>query len=72
MKTCSEVLKNVLADGGFKVLAAKCGQKGEVTQLQDIHNILAACHEALLRLAVKEYNQCSEAGSHRVLNVASA
>ena len=55
MKTASEVLKNVLMDGGFKVLAAKCGHKGDVTQWQDIHNVLAASHEAILRSAVDEF-----------------
>ena len=29
MEPCTVVLKNVLADGGFKVFAAKFGQKGK-------------------------------------------
>ena len=55
MKTASEVLKYVLADGGFKVFAAKCGHKGDICQWQDIHNVLAATHQAMLRSAVEEF-----------------
>ena len=56
MKTAAEVIKNVLYDGGFKQFSAKCGHKGEITQWQDIHNVLTACHAALLRLAVQEFH----------------
>ena len=56
MKTASEVIKHILADGGFKVFLAKCGHKGDVTQWQDLHNVIIACYESLLRLAVKEYS----------------
>ena len=55
MKTASEVLKDVLGDGGFKVFAAKCGHEGDICQWQDIHNILAASHEAILRSSVDEF-----------------
>ena len=34
MKTAAEVFK---CDEGFKVFAAKCGHKGDVSQWQDIH-----------------------------------
>ena len=55
MKTASEVLKDVLGDGGFKVFAAKCGHKGDICQWKDIHNVLAASHEAILRSSVDEF-----------------
>ena len=45
----------MLNDGGFKVLAAKCGHKGDVSQWQDIHNVIVATYEALLQSAVEEY-----------------
>ena len=54
-KTAAEVIKYVLADGGFKVFAAKCGHKEDISQWQDIHNIIVATYEALLQSAVEEY-----------------
>ena len=47
MKTSATVLQHILADGGFKIFAKHCRHKGDVTQWQDIHNILAACHHSL-------------------------
>ena len=55
MKTAAEVIKYVLNDGGFKLFAAKCGHKGDISQWQDIHNVLVATYEALLQSAVDEY-----------------
>ena len=40
MKTSAEVLKHSLADGGFKIFAKQSGHKGDMTQWQDIHNIM--------------------------------
>ena len=54
MKFAAEVLKYVLNDGGFKVFAAKCGHK-DICQWQDIHNVLVATYEALLKSAVEEF-----------------
>ena len=59
MKTSADVLKLVLGDGGFKVFARQCGHKGDVTQWQDIHNIIVACYESLTRAAITEYSKCS-------------
>ena len=42
MKMAGEVIKYVLNDEGFKVLAAKCGHKGDISQWQDIHNVIVA------------------------------
>ena len=55
MKTAAEVIKYVLNDGGFKVFAAKCGHKEDISQWQDIHNVLLATYEALIKSAVEEY-----------------
>ena len=55
MKFAAEVLKYVLNNGGFKVFAAKCGHKGDICQWQDIHNVLVATYEALLKSAVEEF-----------------
>ena len=57
MKTSAEVLKHILADGGFKIFAKQCGHKGDVTQWQDIHNILVAFHESLTRAAILEFSK---------------
>ena len=43
MKTAAEVIKYVLQDGGFKHFSGKCGHKGDISQWQDIHNVLVAC-----------------------------
>ena len=50
MKTAAEVIKYVLNDCGFKVLAAKCGHKGDISG-----RIIVATYEALLQSAVEEY-----------------
>ena len=57
MKTAAEVLKHIMADGGFKIFASKCGHKGEINQWQDLHNILTACYEALFREAMEEFSK---------------
>ena len=49
MKTAAEVLKHIIADGGFKIFASQCGHKGDINQWQDLRNILTACYEALFR-----------------------
>lgn len=64
MKTAAEVIKQILADGGFKVFAAKCGHKGDITQWQDIHNVLTACHEALLSSAVCDFQNIHTTHRH--------
>ena len=60
MKTAAEVIKYILQDGGFKQFSGKCGHKGDISQWQDIHNVLAACHEALLKLAVEEFHSLKQ------------
>ena len=66
MKTSAEVIKYILMDGGFKMFAKQCGHKGDVTQLQDIHNILLACHESLTRAAVLEHSKVSSGSGSEV------
>ena len=69
MKIAAEVLKYVLNDGGFKVFAAKCGHKGDICQWQDIHNVLVATYEALLKSAVDEYTNLDKKYSRGLLEV---
>lgn len=57
MKTSADVIKHVLGDGGFKEFAKQCGHKGDVTQWQDIHNIIVACYESLTIAAITEYSK---------------
>ena len=64
MKTSAEVIKFVLSDGGFKVFAAKCGHKGDISQWQDIHNVLVASYEALLQSAIDEYTAVDKDEHH--------
>ena len=54
IKTVSEVLKSVLWDGGFHDIAANCGMKKEVSKWKDIHQILIALLEALMRASLKD------------------
>ena len=55
MKTAAKVIKYVLNDGGFKIFAAKCGHKEDISQWQDIHNILLGTYEASMKSAVEEH-----------------
>ena len=64
VKTSADVLKHILADGGFKVFAKQCGHKGDMTQWQDIHNILVVCHESLTRTAILEYSNLGREKTH--------
>ena len=62
---CAEVLKNLLWDGGLKDLANACWHKKDVTQWQDIHNLLLALHEVLMTKACSAFcdthhTHCSE------------
>ena len=43
MKTAAEVIKYVLQDGFIKQFSGKCGHKGDISQWQDIHNVVVAC-----------------------------
>ena len=54
----------MLYDGRFKVFAAKCGHKGDISQWQDIHNVLVATYEAFLQTTTEEY-----IGVHKDKNV---
>ncbi len=56
MKNSAEVIRNVILDGGYSEFAKMCGHKGkEIKQWQDIHNILIAIYEALLKDSVSRY-----------------
>ena len=55
MKNTADLIKSVLLDGGFKRFSQKCGHKGDITQWQDIHNVLIALYEAKLKCAIIKY-----------------
>ena len=55
MKNTAELLKSILLNGGFACFVRKCGHKGEVTQWQDIHQVLTAMYEAIMKLAIIQY-----------------
>ncbi len=57
LKLASEVLRDLLWDGGLQQLASACGHKGELKQWQDIYYLLLALYEALLREGVTEFGQ---------------
>ena len=64
------MIKQVIGDGGFKIFSAKCGHKGDITQWQDIHIILTACHEALLTSAVCAFKTTHEIHECDILEMA--
>ena len=51
LKLVSEVLRDMLWDGGLREFSYKCGQKSIPKQWQDIHLLLLATYESLLRKA---------------------
>ena len=51
----AEILQDLLWDGGLRQLTELCGYKHQLTQWQELHLMLTALYEALLRKAVKEY-----------------
>ena len=55
LQLTAEVLRDILWDGGLKQLSHECGHKKLPTQWQEIHMLLLALHETLLRKAVLSY-----------------
>ena len=55
MKIAAKVIKYILNDRRFKVFVAKCGHKGDISQWQEIHSVLLARHEALIKSSVEGY-----------------
>ena len=60
LKLLSEIIRDVLWDGGLKQLSYECGHKKLPTQWQEIHMLLVALHETLLRKALNTFsNTCT-------------
>ena len=55
MKNTAELLKSTLLNGGFACFVRKCGHMGEVSQWQDIHQVLTAMYGAIMKLAIIQY-----------------
>ena len=60
LKLVSEVLRDMLWDGGLREFSYKCGQKSIPKQWQDIHLLLLATYESLLRKATTEFLEVAE------------
>ena len=56
MKLCSEVIRDMLWDGGLKQFCNACFLKGELHQWQDIHIMLLSVYETLLEISIEEFN----------------
>ena len=56
----AEILQDLLWDGGLRQLTELCGYKHQLTQWQELHLMLTALYEALLRKAVKEYRATNQ------------
>ena len=56
MKLTSEVIRDIIWDGGLKQFCSACGIKGELSQWQDIHIMLLSAYEVLLEISTNEYN----------------
>ena len=55
LQLTAEILRDIIWDGGLKQLSYECGHKKLPTQWQEIHMLLLALHETLLRKAVFSY-----------------
>ena len=55
MNLLSQVIRTMAWDGGLKHLTFLCGYKKELTQWQEIHLMLMALHEVLLKKAVTAF-----------------
>ena len=55
MKLASEVLKDQLWDGSLKEMGYTCGYKSDLKGWQEIHLMLVAVYEALLRQACTQF-----------------
>lgn len=60
MKLLSEIIRDVLWDGGLRQLAYECGHKKQPTQWQEIHMLLVALYEATLRKALLSFSNTCE------------
>ena len=60
LQLTAEILRDVLWDGGLKQLSHECGHKKLPTQWQEIHMLLLALHETILRKAVLSYYNTTE------------
>ena len=56
MKLLSEIIRDILWDGGLRQLSYECGHKKMPTQWQEIHMLLVALYEALLRKALLAFS----------------
>ena len=56
MKLLSEIIRDVLWDGGLRQLLYECGHKKIPTQWQEIHMFLVALYEATLRKALLAFS----------------
>ena len=60
LQLTAEILRDVLWDGGLKQLCYECGHKELPTQWQEVHMLLLALHETVLRKAVLCYTKTSK------------
>ena len=57
MKLASEVIRDLVWDGGLKQFCGACGIKGELSQWQDIHIMLIGTYEALLETSIEKHKE---------------
>ena len=60
MKLLSEMIRDILWDGGLRQLSYECGHKKMPTQWQEIHMLLVALYETILRKALLVFSNESE------------
>ena len=65
LQLTAEILRDILWDGGLKQLSHDCGHKKLPTQWQEVHMLLLALHETLLRKAVLKYSEVQEPDSSK-------
>ena len=60
LKLISEIIRDLLWDGGLKQFCIKCGIESDLTQWQDIHIMLLTCYEYLLEFSVAKFQSLLE------------
>ena len=60
LKLISEIIRDLLWDGGLKQFCIKCGIESDLTQWQDIHIMLLTCYESLLEFSVAKFQSLPE------------
>ena len=60
LKLISEIIRDLLWDGGLKQFCILCGIESDLTQWQDIRVMLLTCYKSLLQFSVAKFRSLPE------------